>query len=78
MTHQRFGDDGHRFIGAFHYVAAACTVNVDVNKSGDGGLAAGGNLRRPGGQGHILARPDGFDNAVANQDSGIRYFRSWS
>ncbi len=78
VARQRFCHGGHGLRGAFHYVVATGTVNVNVDKPGNCGLAGGGDFRRAGRHGHVLARADSFNHAVANQDSGIGYFGSGS
>jgi hypothetical protein len=65
---------GHRFSGAFHHVVPARAMDVDIDESGNSGLPGGGNFRGSGRQGHVLARANGFNHAVANQDARVRYF----
>src|SRR6266404_2552102 len=39
VTRERFCHRGHGLLGAFHYIVAAGAMDVDVDESGNGGLA---------------------------------------
>src|SRR5258708_24688663 len=74
MTRERFCHHGHGLLGAFHYIVAPGAMDVDVDESGNGGLAACGDFRYSGRQADVLTGADGFNHAVSNQDSGIGDF----
>jgi hypothetical protein len=63
---------------AFHDVAAARAVNVHVNKAGNRGGVLRADFLRAGGESEIRAGSDGFDFAVANENTGARNFSFWS
>ena len=74
MARERAGHYGHGFVGAFHDVVTACTMDVDVDESRNSGLLHRSDFLRARRQAHIRARTNGLDNAVANENSGIGDF----
>ena len=64
------GDGGEGFVVAFHNVAAAGAVDVDVDETGDGGGIFGADFLCAGRKSDAGAIADGFNCAVADENAG--------
>src|SRR5690349_18735946 len=68
------GYGGQCVVIALHEVAAAGSMDVHVNKAGDGGAIESLNFVSAAGQSQSGTRGYGFNFTVANNDSGVGNF----
>jgi len=74
MARQRAGYHAHSFTGAFHNIVTTSTMDVHIEEAGNGGGVDGRNFLGPRREGHIVARADGLNNTIANENAGAGYF----
>ena len=74
MRGQSASDGGKRLFGAFHYVVAPSTMNVDIDKARNGDLAGCLDLMGTLGKLQIVTRANGFNHTIADEDTGIVNF----
>jgi len=74
MTRQHARHRAHSFGSALHHIVSTGTVNVNVDKAGNGRQVLRVHFLRAGRQTHALSRADGFDNTFANENSCVWNF----